>query len=86
MNSIVAAVLLNTMKLVTDGQLMDHIVGLVGEVSSMEISGEDKRKAVLLKLKQVGGDLQPVVLATAGYVVNLAVEVAVAYLRTRAKN
>lgn len=85
MNSIVATVLLNTMKLVTSGALMEHIVELVGEASNLSISGEEKRRAVMEKLKQVGSDFQPIIMATAGYVINLAVEVAVAYLRSRSE-
>lgn len=86
MNAIVATVLLNTMKLITSGDLMEHVVQLVSEVASMEIAGEDKRRAVLQRLKAIGGDLQPVIAATAGYLLNLAVEVAVAYLKSRSES
>lgn len=85
MNLIVANVLLNTIKIATSGKLMDATVEFVEELMDFEISGEEKRKAVLNKLKYVGGELQPIVAATAGYILSLAVEIAVAYIKAHAQ-
>ncbi len=86
MNHFTAIILLNSMKMVTDGNLMQTIVNLVEETTNIEISGEEKKRAVIQRLKAVGGELKPIVAATAGYLLNLAVEVAVAYIKSRAED
>lgn len=85
MNPYVASALLGLLKMITSGALMDHLIEFVSEVANLQISGEDKRRAVLQRLNTIGGDLQPVIAATASYVLNLALETAVAYVRSHSE-
>lgn len=85
MNHFTAIILLNAMKMVTDGSLMQTIVNLVNEMMDFNLSGEEKKREVLRHLKEIGGELQPIVAATAGYILNLAVEIAVAYIKSKAE-
>lgn len=82
MNKALTAILLQTMKGITSGALIDHVVDLVRCAADLKISGDDKRAFVKGQIKAIQGDLGLVISSTAGYVINLAVEVAVSYVAT----
>lgn len=85
MNKYLAAILLNAMKGIASSDLMDHILALVRDAANTNLTGDEKRAKVQEGIKAITGDLGVVISGLAGYVLNLAIEVAVAYVATHAK-
>ena len=82
MNPYLATILLQLVKAITSGDLVDHITGLVRSVADLSMTGDEKRALVKSKLATVTGDLAVTLQGLAGNVVNLAIEAAVTYVRT----
>ena len=85
MNSFLIATLLNVLKIITSGPFMNRLVEMVAAEEHSLYDGEGKRQAVLAQLKLLGTELKPVFVATATYIINLALETAVAYVRSKQK-
>lgn len=66
-----------------DADLHAEIINLVEAATELELPGEEKRARVLAALHSLGGKLGPIVAATAGFLLNLALEVAVAQLKAK---
>jgi hypothetical protein len=84
MQNFIVSMLVYFTKRLIDGEVFDHIHHLVVSAANMDIPGDEKRKAVLLSLRDIGNDMLPALAATAGWVVNLAIEVAVAKIKAQA--
>jgi len=63
--------------------IVDNIVDLVQAAFSKDMPGEQKKAAVMAELKDIGGDVGEAINATAGFIISMAVDVVVAYLKTR---
>jgi len=62
-----------------DGVAFEQAKNIVAELDGKDISNEDKRKIAVETLKAFG-------YALAGFLLNLAIELAVAWLRSKAEN
>ena len=84
MNKLVTGSILKLIGFLMSGDLLKHIEELVLLVSSSKLSGAEKKAQVLEGLQKLGGDLGAAVASTAPYLINLAVEAAVANIKARA--
>lgn len=73
------------LKRLVDSKVFAVLETLVADAANWELSGPEKRERVLVDLRAVGGAIAPVVAATASWLLNLALEVAVARLKAGAQ-
>jgi len=85
MNKWVTAALLRIVGMLVDGKVLDEILRLVQTYFSETLSGPEKRDAVEQELRVLRGEVGEAVRETAGYLINLAIEAAVAYLKARSE-
>lgn len=75
----VGAVAINSFgRWIAGGVPFEAAKGIVKDMENSDLSGEEKRAAAVARLKELGYGL-------AGFLVNLAVELAVAYLKEQQK-
>lgn len=85
LNAIWTSALINLLRMATSGAIVAKVIELVKSASDMSISGEEKKRAVLLALREVGGELEPLIREVGTSVLNLLIEAAVAYIKARQK-
>jgi hypothetical protein len=81
MQTFVVETIVFFVKRLCDAKIYDEIEKLVGIAVSWDIPGPEKRERVLLELGNIADSLKPAVIATASWVLNLALEVAVARIK-----
>src|SRR5947209_890021 len=80
MNKLMASMLLGFMKMIVTSEVMDDIVAFVKEAADLNISGEDKKARVKEALGKLKTDVNANIAKLSGNVINLAIEVAVAWV------
>ena len=80
----VTGVLINMITLLIGSKLKIQILNLVADLMEFNAPGEQKKAKVINDLKKMGGELGIIVQKLAGYVLSLAIDIAVAYLKARA--
>ena len=83
MSKLIAGLLMGLMNAIVTSAVMDDVIALVKEASSLNLSGDEKKarvKAALIALRaEVGGNIAKL----SGNVINLAIEAAVAWVRAK---
>jgi hypothetical protein len=86
MNALLINALVYIVGRLIDGGLFETIKEVVSLYSTnSEMSGEEKKAAVQAALKKLKGDQKAVLLSSQGYLINLAIEAAVAWVKSRGK-
>lgn len=83
MKSIWASMLLKIIAIVTSKAFIDKVVDLVAAAMKSGKSGEEKRAMVLAGIRELGGELAPIVREAGQSIINLAVEIAVAWVKAK---
>jgi hypothetical protein len=77
--NIKAAAISSFAKFILGGDIFKRVLGIVTRQQDKQLSGTEKRYAAIQDIKIIGLEL-------AGWAVNLAIELAVAYLKSVSKN
>lgn len=85
MNAIAIEGMIFFLKRLIDSRVYDKLESLVAEFFTADLPGETKRQRVLEALRKLGGVLAPAIAATASWLLNLALELAVARLKAGAQ-
>ena len=80
---IVTGILWTALTALIGGKMKDHIMGLVKAQLGSSAEGPDKKRAVMEQLSLVKDDLLEVVQKVGGYIISMAVDIAVGYLKSR---
>lgn len=81
MNGFLLNLLSFVIKRLVDAKLFEHIRDMVIAQVDTKLTGEQKRAAVKKELDELTGDLYDSVKSTAPYLINLAIETAVALVK-----
>ena len=73
-----ATIISSFAKIILGSALFERIKATVIRVDDKDVSGKEKREAVLSELKVIG-------ISAASYLLNLGIELAVSWLRTQAE-
>jgi len=68
-------------KRLIDSNVFSELERLIAGAMNFDISGEEKKAHVMAALKSLGGAVAPIIAATAGWALNLALEAIVAKYR-----
>jgi hypothetical protein len=80
---IISGALLTLITALIGSKLKEHILTLVRSQLSSDLEGPEKKKIVMEQLQQVSGDLLDAMIKAGSYFVSAAVDIAVAYLKSR---
>lgn len=83
MNKFISTIIINAVGVITSKEVTDKVIELVRTASSLEITGEEKRAQVKAQLKALTGELGTKVQGLESYIINLAIEAAVAFITAR---
>ena len=80
MNTFIISAMYRLVKALFDGDVVSNIKDLVEAALDFEMSGVEKKAAVMRELKEIGGDVGIAIAATSTVILSMAVDVVVAYL------
>lgn len=80
---IITGAMMTLLSALIGGDLRNHITRLAESLLTTELEGQAKKELVMDQLKLVGGDLGKAVAQTASFILSMAVDIVVAYLKAR---